>query len=141
MSTYVLGADAESDLDEIWEYIAKDSVDAADHWIGKLFDAFEALGRMCGMGHKREDLTAYPVLFWPVGSYLIIYPAGHRPVEIVAVTQGSRDVPLCLRPHRNARTPSRTLGVAHPHLTAALPVRPFQRDAHGLSLRRATLGG
>jgi hypothetical protein len=27
------------------------------------------------MGHKREDLTAYAVLFWPVGAYLIIYRA------------------------------------------------------------------
>jgi plasmid stabilization system protein ParE len=42
--------------------------------------------------------TTYPVLFWPVGSYLIIYRAEHRPVEIVAVTQGSRDIPAFLRP-------------------------------------------
>ena len=66
MTGYVLSADADLDLDEIWEYIA------ADRWIRKLFDAFEALGRIPGMGHKREDLTAYPVLFWPVGSYLVI---------------------------------------------------------------------
>ena len=71
--------------------IAADKVDAADRWIGKLFNAFEALARTPGMGHKREDLTDYPVLFWPVGSYLIIYRAEQRPVEIVAVTQGSRD--------------------------------------------------
>jgi antitoxin ParD1/3/4/toxin ParE1/3/4 len=62
-----------------------------------LFDAFESLARTPGIGHKREDLTAYPVLFWPVGSYLIIYRAEHRPIEIVAVTQGSRDVPTFLR--------------------------------------------
>jgi plasmid stabilization system protein ParE len=70
---YVLGAAAEVDLDAIWEYIAEDSVDAADRWIGKLFDAFEALAQAPGMGHKREDLTAYPVLFWPVGAYLVLY--------------------------------------------------------------------
>jgi antitoxin ParD1/3/4/toxin ParE1/3/4 len=54
---------------------------------------------MPGTGHKREDLTAYPVLFWTVGSYLIIYRrrADHPPVEIVAVTQGSRDIPAFLR--------------------------------------------
>jgi plasmid stabilization system protein ParE len=27
------------DLDRIWDYIAKDNIDAADQWIGKLFDA------------------------------------------------------------------------------------------------------
>ena len=58
-----------------------------------LFDAFQALGHTPGMGHKREDLTHYPVLFWPVGTYLIIYLADRRPIEIVAVTQGSRDIP------------------------------------------------
>jgi plasmid stabilization system protein ParE len=97
MTGYVLGADSEFDLDEIWEYIAADNIEAADRWIGRLFDAFEALGRTPGMGHKREDLTAYPVLFWPVGAYLIIYRADRRPIEIVAVTQGSRDIPAFLR--------------------------------------------
>jgi len=45
VSGYVLSADADFDLDEIWEYIAADNLDAADRWIGKLFDAFEALGQ------------------------------------------------------------------------------------------------
>ena len=93
MNEYVLSAGAELDLDEIWEYIAADNIDAADRWIGKLFDAFEALGHTPGMGHKRGDLTPYGVLFWPVGAYLIAYRADRRPIEIVAVTQGSRDIP------------------------------------------------
>jgi plasmid stabilization system protein ParE len=33
MTGYVLSADADLDLDEIWEYIAADSIDAADRWI------------------------------------------------------------------------------------------------------------
>lgn len=45
MSGYVLSAAAALDLDGIWDYIAADSIDAADRWIGRLFDAFEALGR------------------------------------------------------------------------------------------------
>jgi plasmid stabilization system protein ParE len=48
------------------------------------------------MGHRREDLTPYPVRFWPVGSYLVIYRAGSESLEIVAVTQGSRDIPAFL---------------------------------------------
>ncbi|MEO7142585.1 MAG: type II toxin-antitoxin system RelE/ParE family toxin [Bryobacteraceae bacterium] len=51
MSGYVLGVDADSDLDEIWEYIAHDDIEAADRWIVKLFDAFQALAAMPGMGH------------------------------------------------------------------------------------------
>jgi plasmid stabilization system protein ParE len=96
VSDYILSTAADFDLDEIWEYIAADNIDAADRWIAKLFDAFEALGQMPGIGHRREDLTSYPVLFWPVGAYLIIYRAERRPIEIVAVTQGSRDIPAFL---------------------------------------------
>ena len=98
MSNYVLSSDADFDLDEIWEYIAADDIDAADGWIGKLFDAFDALARMPGMGHTRDDLTDYPVLFWPVGAYMIIYRVPpQQPVTIVAVTQGGRDIPSFLR--------------------------------------------
>ena len=96
MTGYVLSAGADLDLDDIWEYIAADSLDAADRWIERLFVAFDVLARTPGMGHKREDLTSYSVLFWPVGSYLIIYRAARLPVEIVAVTRGSRDIPLFL---------------------------------------------
>ncbi len=97
MSAYVLSAGAERDLDHIWDFIAEDSIDMADRWTRKLFDAFETLARNPGLGRKREDLTQHPVFFWPVGSYMIIYRASRRPIEIVAVTQGSRDIPAFLR--------------------------------------------
>jgi plasmid stabilization system protein ParE len=96
VSGYILSVDADLDLDEIWEFIAADDIDAADRWIETLFDAFESLGQTPGMGHRRDDLTSYPVLFWPVSAYLIIYRAERRPIEIVAVTQGSRDIPAFL---------------------------------------------
>ena len=35
MSVYILSEDADLDLDDIWEYIARDNLDAADRWIGK----------------------------------------------------------------------------------------------------------
>jgi len=94
MKGYVLSTGAELDLEEIWEYIALDNIRAADRWIGRLFDA---LAQNPGMGHKREDLTAYPILFWPVGAYLILYRVQSERVEIAAVTQGARDVPSFLR--------------------------------------------
>ena len=53
MNNYVLSVEADLDLDEIWEYIAQDDIDAADSWIGKLFEAFEMLARMPRAGHPR----------------------------------------------------------------------------------------
>ncbi len=35
MTGFILSAGAELDLDEIWEYIAADNIDAADRWIAK----------------------------------------------------------------------------------------------------------
>ncbi len=97
MKQYVLSSGAESDLDEIWGYIARDNIDAADRWIGKLFDAFDTIACNPGIGHKREDLTTYPVRFWPVGAYLIIYRLHNERVEIVGVAQGALDIPSFLR--------------------------------------------
>jgi len=96
LSRYVLGKDAELDLDEIWEYIASDSIDAADRWLNKLFDAFEVIARNPRIGHHRKDLTSLPVLFWAVENYLIIYRCNDGEVQIIALTQGSRDVPMFL---------------------------------------------
>ena len=96
MNRYVLSVAAELDLDSIWEYIAQDNIDAADRWISKLFDEFEALSRTPRMGHKREDLTSFPILFWPVSAYLVLYRVQDESVEIVAVTQGARNIPSFL---------------------------------------------
>ena len=97
MTRYVLSADSLQDLDEIWEYIAADSVDAADRWIATLFEAFENLVRNPGIGHARPDLTDRPIRFWTVGAYLILYRQQNAQIQIIAVAQGSREIPLLLR--------------------------------------------
>ena len=48
-------------------------------------------------GVMHPEMVLSLVLFWPVGAYLIIYRAERSPIEIVAVTQGSRDIPAFLR--------------------------------------------
>ncbi len=92
MSEFILSPAAEQDLDEIWEYIAADNVDAADRWLTKLEKATQTVADMPGIGHTRKDLTDKPVLFWPVGRYLIIYRADRRPIEVVRVLSAYRDV-------------------------------------------------
>jgi plasmid stabilization system protein ParE len=41
------------------DYIAQDSLDAADRWIEKLFEDFQVLGRNPGLGHKRLDRSPF----------------------------------------------------------------------------------
>jgi plasmid stabilization system protein ParE len=100
VSRFILSAGAEADLNQILEFIAQDSLDAADRWIEKLFDAFELISGSPGIGHMRKDLTSHPVLFWPVGAYLVIYRSGPELIEIVAVTPGSKRYTVVSAPSR-----------------------------------------
>lgn len=89
---YIVSPEANSDLFDIWRWIARDSLDLADRIESELYDAFGAIGRMPSIGHKRRDLTSHPVLFFPVYSYLIIYDPEAKPVRIVAVMRGARNI-------------------------------------------------
>jgi plasmid stabilization system protein ParE len=59
--------------------------------------AFRFLAATPGAGHRREDLTAEPVRFWPVFAYLIVYDASAQPLGIVRILHGYRDLELLLR--------------------------------------------
>ena len=97
MSRYQLSEDAAEDLAGIAEYIAADEPSAAERVVEKFTDAFSKLAENPGMGHRREDLTDEPVLFWPVYSYLIIYLPGTKPLRIARVLSGFQDVEELLK--------------------------------------------
>jgi antitoxin ParD1/3/4 len=94
---YLVSPEANSDIFEIWRWIAKDSVELADRVDAELYDMFEALARMPGQGHRREDLTSRPVLFFPLYSYLIVYQPDVDPIRIMAVLRGTRNVKRILK--------------------------------------------
>lgn len=84
--------EARDDLLEIWEYIARDNLDAADRVEREIQEAVSLLSRHPDLGHLRPDLTSQPVRFWPVRSFLIIYDSKARPLEIVRILSGYRDI-------------------------------------------------
>jgi len=45
-----------------------------------------------GAGHRRRDLTDYDVRFFPVYSYLVVYRPDTKPVQVVSILHGRRDV-------------------------------------------------
>lgn len=92
MSRYVFTPAAARDLEEIWNYVARDSPDAADRVIGDIRDALEGLADHPRMGRQRDDLADETLRAWPVHSYLIIYRPEQRPIEIVRVVSGFRDL-------------------------------------------------
>lgn len=92
MSRFVLTKAARADLDEIFEHIARDNPNAASRVLEKLREAMQMLARSPKIGHYRRDLASEPVRFWSVYSYLVIYRAETRPLEVVRVLHASRDV-------------------------------------------------
>ena len=92
MKTYFLSSIAEQDIDEIVSYISQASPTAALKLLDSLYESMEKLALNPLLGHKREDLTDQPVKFWTFKwHYLIIYK-DCKPVEIVRVLSGYRDI-------------------------------------------------
>jgi len=93
MQDYLISPDALDDLQGIWDFIALDSLEAADRVIDELLENFQELANHPGIGHTRRDLTTRDVRFWPVHSYLVVYADHPLPLRIVAVLHGAQDVP------------------------------------------------
>jgi toxin ParE1/3/4 len=92
MKQYRVSEDARSDLDDIWFYIARDNVEAADRFIRAIVSRFPQLADMPHIGRSREELSPHLRSF-PVGRYIIFYRPVKDGVEIVRVLHGARDIP------------------------------------------------
>lgn len=92
MSRFVLTPAARADLEEIDDFIREDNPDAAQRVLRELRDSMGKLARMPEMGHFRKDLCEEPLRFWSVYSYLIIYRAEARPLQVLRVLHSARDV-------------------------------------------------
>jgi toxin ParE1/3/4 len=90
MSEFVLHPHAIADLDEIWEYIAADNLDAADRTREEIYEAIQSLVPFPYIGHIRPDLTAKPLRFQPIGEYVIAYAPDEKPLAVIAVLHGRR---------------------------------------------------
>jgi plasmid stabilization system protein ParE len=95
---FVFTEEAETQLLEILDYLADESESAAVRVRDAMYDAVGKLAETPGIGHAREDLTARPLKFWRVYSYLVVYDPASRPVTIVAVLHAARDVEPLLKP-------------------------------------------
>ena len=83
--------EAESDLDEIWWYIAQDSSHNADRFLDRIQERCLALADFPQMGMRRDELKA-GLRSQPVGNYLIFYFPLEDGADIVRVLHGSRDI-------------------------------------------------
>lgn len=95
---FVLAPEAALDLVQIWRYIRKESSDeTADRVEAAIRQQIVSLAKSPGIGHWRKDLTDEAVKFFPVYSYLIVYRPDTKPLHIVAILQGRRNLERLLK--------------------------------------------
>jgi plasmid stabilization system protein ParE len=91
MTRFVLHPDTFKDLEEIGEFIAADSLNAADEVIGEIYDSITSLVSFPLSGHLRPDLTSKPLRFHRVHDFLIAYAPAEIPLLVVGVIHGRRN--------------------------------------------------
>jgi toxin ParE1/3/4 len=92
MSGYAFHPDTFADLDEIWEHIAQDNIDAADRVLADIHTVVRTLAASPHIGHQRRDLTALPLRFHVArNQYLIAYAPDEKPVWVLGIFHGRRN--------------------------------------------------
>ena len=90
---FVLAPQAAADLVEIWSYVRRQSsVELANRVESVIRDRIAFLAGATGAGHWRRDLTDEEVKFFPAYSYLIVYRPKTKPLQIVSILHGRRDL-------------------------------------------------
>jgi plasmid stabilization system protein ParE len=99
LAQFQLTPRALDDLDGIWEYIAADSVKAANRVESAILAACASLARHPPLGSKRIEITLLPVRFWTVTkfpNFIVVYRPDTEPLRIVTVLHGKRDIKTAL---------------------------------------------
>ena len=87
----IISDEAESDLEDIWDYIANDSTLNADRFIDQLYRKCLDVAALEGIGHPREEL-AEGLFSIPHKRYVIFFKRDEEAVSIVRVFRSSRDL-------------------------------------------------
>jgi len=91
VSKYKLTKPALADMQEIWEYIAADNVEAAASWTDEIDEKFHLLVTRPYIGRTRDELRngIWGLLY---GSYIIFYMIKGKRIIIMRIIHGSRDI-------------------------------------------------
>jgi toxin ParE1/3/4 len=91
MAQIIKRPQAESDLEEIWWYIAQNNPKNADNFLDLLWEHCVFLAQSPFSGKKRDELLPNLRSF-PVRHYVIFYLPLENGIELVRVMHGSRDI-------------------------------------------------
>jgi toxin ParE1/3/4 len=91
MARLRLSPAAAADLEEIWLYIAADSVSRADAFLDRIDDRLRLLAVRPHMGRGRPELGE-GVHSRAVGRYVVFYRPLSDGIEVARVLHGARDI-------------------------------------------------
>lgn len=90
---YLVTPSALRDIDAILEFVLENSGPSrALHVHRRLYESFKKIGAHPGLGHIRDDLADESLRVHSVFSYIIVYCSETKPVQIIRVIHGARDV-------------------------------------------------
>ena len=98
MKRFVLTPRAKQDVNDIWDYIADDNIEAADRFLMRSTTRWSSWRKNPGIGHWRKELTYKRHRFFLVYSYLIVYRHQTKPPQIIRVLHAAPDVQNILGP-------------------------------------------
>jgi toxin ParE1/3/4 len=93
-----IGKLANSDLDEIWLFLAGESgsEEIATRAVGRVSKTFDLLLRFPNAGRSRKSVKYPDLRSHPCGDYLIYYRVSKGILQILRVVHGRRDAHLIL---------------------------------------------
>jgi plasmid stabilization system protein ParE len=87
-----LTPEAVTDIRELFLGVAADSLDRAERLRSEFYEALQRLGQSPGIGHFHEELLDRRYRFWNFYSYVVCYVWQKKPIQIIAVVHGARDL-------------------------------------------------
>jgi plasmid stabilization system protein ParE len=90
VTDYGFHPEASADLDDIWDFIAADNLNASNKVANEILDAIDVLEAFPNQGSRRPNLTSRPLRFKLVREYVIAYASEKKPLWVVAVFHGRR---------------------------------------------------
>lgn len=95
MSEAVLSELAETDLTDIWVFVAQDNAEAADRLLDQLHEKCQFLADSPQVGRQRSELDP-SIRSLAVGNYVVFYRESANGIEVARVLHGRRDIPSLL---------------------------------------------
>jgi toxin ParE1/3/4 len=88
---------AETDILEIWDFIAEDSTVEADRWVDRLDEKLALWATQPMMGRARDEL-APNVRSLAFGRYVVFFEPLTDGIDVIRVLHSSRDIDATFEP-------------------------------------------